>query len=336
MVIKMQKNPIYSEVDFDKEGKHTGFLRLPHSVHRSAYGWIPIPIASIRNGDGPTVLIMGGNHGDEYEGQVIVSELIRQLDVSMLTGQIILLPMANFPAAQAGKRTSPIDEGNLNRSFPGKPDGTPTEIIAHYIEHALLPRCDYVLDLHSGGSSLRYDGANMLALAPRNQSEKAHLYHLLNALGLPRAFLLDANPVTISSAARRQNAISIVTELGGGGTITPVVLQQARQGVLHFLAAMKVLSGPLVPLETQATTRIMRIDSQTHYVYARDTGLFEPVAMLGDTVKSGDVAGYIHFPALPWKEPDTLYFKGDGVVICERVIAQVEPGDCVFQLGDDL
>lgn len=58
-----------SEVDFDRDGKHTGFLRLPHSVHRSAYGWLPIPIACVKNGEGPRVLLMAGNHGDEYEGR---------------------------------------------------------------------------------------------------------------------------------------------------------------------------------------------------------------------------------------------------------------------------
>ena len=43
------KTVIHSEIDFDIDGKHTGYLRLPHSVHRSAYGWIPIPIASIKH-----------------------------------------------------------------------------------------------------------------------------------------------------------------------------------------------------------------------------------------------------------------------------------------------
>ena len=50
--------------------KQHGFIRLPYSVHRSAYGWIPIPVASIKNGKGPRILLMAGNHGDEYEGQV--------------------------------------------------------------------------------------------------------------------------------------------------------------------------------------------------------------------------------------------------------------------------
>ena len=66
----MQKatSRISTDIDFNRDGKQTGFLRLPHSVHRSAYGWIPIPVACLRNGKGPRVLLMAGNHGDEYEG----------------------------------------------------------------------------------------------------------------------------------------------------------------------------------------------------------------------------------------------------------------------------
>ena len=56
-----------------------------------------------------------------------------------MSGRIIVVPMANFPAAKAGLRTSPIDELNLNRVFPGDPDGTPTQALAHYIDSVLLP-----------------------------------------------------------------------------------------------------------------------------------------------------------------------------------------------------
>ena len=145
-----------SEIDFDRDGKQHGFIRLPYSVHRSAYGWIPIPVASLKNGDGPRVLLMAGNHGDEYEGQVALGKLIRSLEPADMRGRIIILPSANFPAAMAGMRTSPLDEGNLNRSFPGDPYGGPTEQIADYIESVLLPQCDFVFDFHSGGSSLTY------------------------------------------------------------------------------------------------------------------------------------------------------------------------------------
>src|SRR4051812_46951152 len=147
---------ISTDVDFDKDGKQVGYLRLPHSVHRSAYGHLAMPIAVIKNGKGPTLLTMSGNHGDEYEGQVANTKLIRRLEARNIKGRVIVLPAANFPAAMAGMRTSPIDEANLNRVFPGDRDGTPTMMIAHFIETVLFQMADVVLDIHSGGSSLLY------------------------------------------------------------------------------------------------------------------------------------------------------------------------------------
>jgi predicted deacylase len=326
---------IRSEVDFDAQGKHVGFLRLAHSTHQSAYGWIPIPVASIRNGDGPTVLVMAGNHGDEYEGQVLASQLVRQLQPEMLRGQVILLPMANFPAAQAGQRTSPIDGGNLNRLFPGNPAGTITEEIAAYVETQLVKRSSVVVDLHSGGSSLLYNGPTMLALEPRDAAESQRIRGLLQAFGLPRAFLHAPNPVTISSAARRQGAISIVTELGGAGMITPAILRIARQGLLHLLGQVGVLQGELVPPSPPGATRIMRIDAAAHYVYARENGLFEPLVELGDTVTAGQAVARIHFPETPWREPEAVHAVGAGEVICKRVPALSRRGDCLFQLAQD-
>ena len=73
-----------------------------------------------------------------------LGKLIRALEPADVRGRIIILPSANFPAAMAGMRTSPLDEGNLNRSFPGDPYGGPTAQIADYIESVLLPQCDFI------------------------------------------------------------------------------------------------------------------------------------------------------------------------------------------------
>ncbi len=67
---------------------------------------------------------------------------------------MIIVPMMNTPACTAGRRTSPMDGGNLNRSFPGDPDGSVTEKIADYFTRVLVPMSDVVLDLHSGGRTL--------------------------------------------------------------------------------------------------------------------------------------------------------------------------------------
>jgi predicted deacylase len=324
---------IRSEVDLDLDGRQIGFLRLPHSVHRSAYGWIPVPVASIRNGDGPSVLIMAGNHGDEYEGQILTSALLRELDPGNVTGQLIMLPMANFPAADAGLRTSPIDQGNLNRCFPGDANGTPTAAIAHYIEEHLLPRVQVVVDLHSGGSSLLYDGGNLMMLEPRNPSEALLVRAYASAFGLPRTLLHNPNPPTIAAAARRQGAISMVTELGGAGAVSPPIMKAARAGLLHFLGSIGLLHGDLVPAQAPGSTRWMRSEPLTHWSYASERGLFEPLVELGQWVQAGEPAARLHFPATPWREPQDLAFEGAGQVVCKRVPALVQRGDCLFQLA---
>ncbi|MGE0714431.1 MAG: succinylglutamate desuccinylase/aspartoacylase family protein [Alphaproteobacteria bacterium] len=322
-----------AEIDFDRDGKQTGFLRLPHSVHRSAYGWLPIPIACIRNGDGPRVLLMSGNHGDEYEGQVALMKLLRRLEPGDMRGRIVFLTAANFPAAMAGMRTSPIDEGNLNRSFPGDPDGTVTQQIAWWIEHVMLPQCDYVLDLHSGGSSLMYvPSALCRRHADAGQMETA--LGLLRTFGAPCAYVTDApngEDRTLTAAAIRQGVVHLGTELAGGGQVTPSALAIAEAGVRRVLHRIGVLAGPAP--EPPPPTRLMQVRGSAYYVYAPDGGLFEPLVELGDEVKAGDPAGLIHFQDTPWREPSMARFARDGFVLCKRVPGRTERGDCLFHLG---
>lgn len=332
------QSPVHSEVDLSAEGKQCGYLRLPHSVHRSAYGWIPVPIATVKNGAGPRVLLMSGNHGDEYEGQVILSSLIRDLEPAMVQGQIIILPMANFPAAQAGLRTSPIDQGNLNRTFPGNPLGSPTPVIAHFIETVLMAGSDLMVDLHSGGSSLLYHQANMLVSDSADPATKAHLHDLMAAFGMPHGLFLQAGdgPGYFSSAAaRRQGAIGITTELGGAGMIQPDLLALADQGLKNLLGHLGVLSGALLPDGPPGEPRFMTVDPLAHYVYAAEPGLFEPLVALGAEVKAGQPAARIHFPETPGKQPLTHHFEADGMAVCKRQPARCERGDCLWHLAAD-
>ncbi len=92
-----------------------------------------------------------------------------------------------------GRRTSPIDEGNLNRSFPGDADGTITQQIAYFIEHPLLPGFDYSFDFHSGGSSLTYIPS---ALAPSHEdgARLQKVIGMLKAFGAPVSYLAAAPP----------------------------------------------------------------------------------------------------------------------------------------------
>ena len=324
-----------ADIDLTAEGKATGFVRVPHSVHRSAYGWIPIPIVRIKNGDGPNVLMQAGNHGDEWEGQIGLGNLIRSIQPQHIKGRLVILPSANFPAAMEGRRTSPIDEGNLNRSFPGDAEGTITQQIAYFIEHALLPGFDYSFDFHSGGSSLTYIPS---ALAPRSEdpARRTKIIGMLKAFGAPVSYIAAApqgGGRTFTSASARQGVVSMGTELGGGGLVTPGSLKVAEDGMRRVLAHIGLLQ---VPVPAPTPTRLTEIGGDDYYVYASDGGLFEPLVDLGTEVKAGQPAARIHFHHTPWREPDLLTFKRDGLVLCKRVPARCERGDCLFHLATDI
>ena len=128
--------------------------------------------------------------------------------------------MLNFPAAKAGLRTSPIDDLNLNRIYPGDPEGSPTLVIAHYVETVLMPIADYGLDLHSGGSSLHYIPSAVGAL--ETDSERLQeIQRLMKVFGAPYSFFFPGGHAAGTSgnhAARRQNVLMFGTEMGGSGT----------------------------------------------------------------------------------------------------------------------
>jgi uncharacterized protein len=325
------RSTIVCEIDLEENGKHTGYLRLPFSVHRSAYGFVPIPIVSIRNGAGPRVLLLAGTHGDEYEAQIVLTKLARRWEPESIRGQIVILPMLNYLAAAAGMRTSPIDGGNLNRVFPGDPKGNPTWMIADYVEHDLMSRADYCVDLHSGGSSLMYVPGTQACIA-EDPIAQLRVLDMLRAFGAPNAYLLKT-PYEGGSlaAARRAGIVGMSAELGGGGSVTRETIALTETGIENLLRHLGIIEGA----PDRRETRVMMVNRAVHYVFAYDAGLFEPMVELGDTVKTADIAGFVHFPDAPWREPAAVSFSGEGVVVCKRVPARVERGDCVFHLAID-
>lgn len=327
------------EVDFARDGKQAGFLRLFHSTHESAYGFLPIPIVVVKNGEGPTALFTSGNHGDEYEGQVALTNLAQWLEPGMIRGRVILLPMANYPAALAGRRVSPIDDLNLNRIFPGDPDGTVTRQIAHYIDSQLIPLADLVIDLHSGGSSLNY-----IPCALARQSADPALYQrqlaALRAFGAPFTYIQgnaqgQGGDQTLGSGADRRGRIALGTELGGSGTVNPAGLAIAERGLRNLLVHLDILPAEHWR-EPPQPTRFLDVRGQDYYVYAPEGGVFEPLVALGEAVMAGQPAARIHTPETPWRAPVEIAFKASGLVMCQRIPARTKRGDCLFHLASDL
>src|SRR5262245_28529435 len=125
----MSTSQIHSTVDFARAGKQIGHLGVPYSYNLGGWASIMLPVGVVAGGRGPTVLVMAGNHGDEYPGQVAILKLMREIEPDQVRGRLIFVPCLNQPAAKAATRLSPIDGKNMNRSFPGRADGTITEMI---------------------------------------------------------------------------------------------------------------------------------------------------------------------------------------------------------------
>ena len=142
--------PVGCTIDLDAPGKQLGRLQYPRISNTGGWAYSVVPIATIAHGEGPTVLVSGGNHGDEYEGQIACLRLIRELEPEQVQGRIVVVPVISVDASRANTRLWPSG-ANFNRSFPGRTDGPPNEQLADYFTRVLFPLADVVVDIHSGG-----------------------------------------------------------------------------------------------------------------------------------------------------------------------------------------
>ncbi len=323
-------NPIRPTVDFAAEGVQHGHLKLPYSHDGSAWGSIMIPVTVVANGDGPTALLTGGNHGDEYEGPIALYGLAQALRAERVSGRVIIVPAMNYPAFRAARRTSPIDGGNLNRSFPGRPDGTVTEKIADYFERTLLPLADYVLDFHSGGRSLDF---LPFAAVHRldDKAQEARCVAAMEAFAAPYSMtLLEIDAVGMyDSAAEAQGKVFVSTELGGGGTSTAASVAVAKRGVRNLLIHAGILAGDPEP----ATTQRLDMPDGRCYLTGESTGLIEFCVDLGAALREGDLIARVWDVERSGRAPDDYHALRDGILVARHFSGLTQMGDTIAVIG---
>jgi N2-acetyl-L-2,4-diaminobutanoate deacetylase len=320
----MKRSPVSPTVDFEQEGVQHGFLRLPHSRDDSAWGSISIPVTTIKGGEGPTVLLTGANHGDEYEGPIALFDLANRLKADEVTGRVIIVPAMNYPAFRSGTRTSPIDKGNLNRSFPGRPDGTITEKIADYFQRHLLPLADFVLDIHSGGKTLQFvpfAAAHRLA----DPKQEARCVAAMKAFAAPYSLMLrEIDSVGMfDTAAEEMGKVFVSTELGGGGSASATTLAIARRGVRNLLVHAGVISAA----PEHAASILLDMPSGDCYVTCETTGLLEMCTDLGSPVHTGQVIARVHDIERTGTAPVEYRAARDGILAGRHFPGLIAVGD---------
>ena len=288
---------IITPLDFEKPGKQQGFLQVPYSHNLGGWANVMVPITVIAHGQGPTVLVLGGNHGDEYQGQIAAMKLARELRPEGVRGRIILIPSLNFPAARAATRLSPLDGLNMNRAFPGQPDGPVTSQIAHYLTTVLFPLSDVVIDIHSGGRSMEFVPCSTMHLVSDRQ-QRARMFEAMLAWNAEFAFLYAdiAGTGLLPVEAENQGKLVVTTEMGGGECIPAQVHRVTQSGLRNVLIHVGVLKGRELTRASLGLPPVILTQGlhREDYLLAPESGIFEVALDLGAKVKRGQLIGFIH------------------------------------------
>jgi N-alpha-acetyl-L-2,4-diaminobutyrate deacetylase len=330
----VDESRVVCDIDLDAAGIRSGALQLPLSTDASAWGRLLTPIvAAVGEQRGPTLVLTGASHGDEYEGPLAIMSLLQGLDVAGLRGRVIALPALNYPALMAGRRLSPLDGGNMNRSFPGRADGGPTAAIAHWLHSRLLPLADAVIDIHSGGSTLRFVPSAVIHDLPDTTQMQA-TRALAQAFAAPFTQVLTEldSAGELDSAVEEMGLPFLSTELGGGGGVTPQTVAMAYDGLrrcMHHLEMLDETAG----LKT-AATRFLNVPD-TGYLMALRPGLLAPLVDVGDSVEVGQLVARLYDIDEPLREPRELHAPCAGVLVCRAARGAVARGDTVAVIGSD-
>ena len=240
---------------------------------------------------GPTFVLTAGIHGGEYPCVEAAARLGRTLDPSALHGQMIIVPSAN-PIAFAARSIyiTPIDGKNLNREFPGDPDGTFTQAWAAWLFDHIIRQADFYVDMHGGDmieALVPFVSYNLTGDAQVD----AHARTMAHAYGI-RAVLVKDDPGgglagTTYAAAARAGIPALLSEAGGQGVWDEATVDILLSGVRRILAAFGMyppIADPGEAPEVLAGWNWLRSDVD---------GLFYPTVQVGDHVEKGQDLGRV-------------------------------------------
>lgn len=335
----MTSSQIHCTIDLHGSGRQSGHLMIPYSHNLAGWANLMVPIVSLANGSGPTALVMAGNHGDEYPGQVAILRLCRELQAEQVSGRIILIPCLTVPASRAMTRLSPLDGKNFNRCFPGRNDGTVSEMLAHYLSTVLFPIADIVIDIHTGGRSMDFVPCAHMHLVP-DLEQRHRMIRGTEAWHSELAFLYAdiAGSGLLPVEAERQGKTVITTEMGGGEVVHPSVHRRTQSGLKNVLRHFGVLQGRARTREELGIPPVRWVQAlhRDDYRFAPESGLFESLVDLGSDVEAGQTVGSIHFLERPEREPEPIVARSAGVLIGVRGPSVVLQGDCVACIAHDV
>jgi predicted deacylase len=306
----------------------TGTIDVPAGVDAAT----SIPVAVVHGAKaGPVLSLLAGAHGTEYASIIALEKLIATLDARQLSGTVVVVPLLNVPSfVKIVPHLNPVDGKNMNRMYPGKPDGTQTERASHLITRHVVEPADHVIDFHGGDidESLRpYAYWNKTGRAAQDAISKGMalafgLDHIVISTGRPS----DPNAsVYFENTATTRGKPSVIVEAGHAGTVEADDVALLVNGTLSVMRHLKMLPGAPSPVENPVW-----IDHLAD-VASEQTGIFYPLAKRGSYVTAGMKLGYItDFVGKTIAEPRA---KEAGVLLYIRAVPSISKGEAIASVG---
>jgi predicted deacylase len=310
--------------------KATGYISIPAGVDAAA----SIPVIVVNGAKpGPVLAMVAGSHGTEYASIVALQKLAQEADAGQISGTLIIVPLVNVASfAQKVPHLNPIDGKNMNRFYPGKPDGTQTERASWAIGKQVVERADYLIDLHGGDldeNLRRYSYWGATGNAAQDSASRA----MVLAFGLDHIILQDfktpvaaggANPLTRFASSLGKPCVT--AEAGHAGTTDAEDVDALIRGCWNVARHLKMLDGKVTPVEHPLwLSRISVLSSELDGVFYPLVG---PEAYVSQGMKIGYVTDYFGKKIWDATAPVT------GVVVYIGAVPSLKKGDTIADIGE--
>lgn len=280
---------------------------------------------------GPTLAVIGAIHGDELEGPLAISQLLSNLSTEEISGQLILLPVANPGAVAAARRCTPSDDKNLARCFPGDANGSETDMLADLIGQEVILKADALIDLHSAAVASMSPMLTGFIDTPGEVGARAR--GMAEAFGAPVVWrhAAPSPPGRTLSLAEANGIPAIYTEATGGVTPSDEIVDSYAEGVLRVMQHLGMIEAEFRPLP--APLRVFgdgNTDSPT--AVASVSGLLECHAALGQPVEADDLCFTIR--GVDGKIVEEVQAGQAGYPMFLRRSRWVEAGDLLISIAE--
>ncbi len=270
--------------------KALGYLEVPPGSDAGT----DVAVAVINGAKpGPVLAIVSGAHGTEYASIIAVEKLIDAVDPAQLSGTLVLVPLVNVASfEQMVPHVNPVDHKNMNRYYPGNPNGTQTDRVSSAITKEIVERCDHLIDLHGGDldESLRpYSYWTVTGNRKQDEASRA----MVLAFGLDTIVISADRPTDpagsryLENTASTRGKPSFTAEAGHAGTVEPDDVGALVNGSFNVMRHLKMLPGEARAVEHPVwVEKILTVASEQN-------GIFHPLVKRGTYVERGMTLGYV-------------------------------------------